>query len=131
MPVFELAAFAVRVRFVLSVIEATVPITTPVVLVIMLPAASSVVKDVPDPVTAVEELDVVMVPVLETPAQDSAAFQFPPDDVDVIVAARPVVAQSPISIIEKSNNRRTRSVIASLPVRTSFDFISPLQDNFP
>jgi hypothetical protein len=62
-PVLFEAAADTRVRCVLSVIEATVPIETLPVVFIIFPALSSVVNRVPEPVTVRETVEVVINPV--------------------------------------------------------------------
>jgi hypothetical protein len=54
---------AVKVKLVLLVIEATVPIAVPPWVPIIEPTESSVVKEVPEPVTVVEFVAEVTVPV--------------------------------------------------------------------
>ena len=68
----------VKVRFVLSVIDATVPITTSPVVLITLPTLSSVKNEVPTPVTAVLVVLVVMVPVRLVFAHVAGELQLPP-----------------------------------------------------
>jgi hypothetical protein len=79
------AALLVKVRLVLLAIEAIVPRMVPVVVRRVFPTANSVVNKVPEPVTVVEELDVVMVPArfVVGLAQVPGAFQLP-DVMDVI-----------------------------------------------
>jgi hypothetical protein len=63
MPELAEAAVAARVKLVLLSMEATVPIVTFPVVLIMLPTEISVVNAVPTPVTVLEVVRVVIVPV--------------------------------------------------------------------
>jgi hypothetical protein len=76
----------------LSVIEATVPI-----FIIILPTASSVVKKVHVPVTAVELIEEVIVPVLATAAQVAAAFQLPFALLEIFAAITVALSATPNS----------------------------------
>jgi hypothetical protein len=89
MPALEEAALAVRVSKVLLVMDKTVPMTTLPVVLIMFPTLISVRNEVPDPVTVVEALEVVIVPVRVVLGQ-AVALQLP-EIVDVMVAALPLV----------------------------------------
>ncbi len=60
------AALADSVRDVLLAIEATVPMTAPAEFLISVPTESSVVNEVPIPVTVVEAVLALIVPVRET-----------------------------------------------------------------
>lgn len=79
------AATAVKTSVVLFVIEATVPIVTFAVVLIILPTLISVKKSVPTPFIVVEAVDVVIVPVLLVFGQ-AVATQVP-DPTLVITAA--------------------------------------------
>ena len=95
------AAFAANVRLVLSVMEATLPIKTSPVVVIESPTESSVVNNVPLPVTAVELVDVVIVPVLVTD-QVLRIFQFP---VALLVAVPALARVAPSNVNARMSNK--------------------------
>jgi hypothetical protein len=96
-PVLAFAAFPVSTKEVLLVIDETVPISVvPFVLYNLLPIASCVVKVVPTPVTVVELVAVVIVPVKFALSQVSTLFQFPVA-IEVIVCPCPL---SPIRAIK-------------------------------
>jgi len=106
MPAFVLAALPVRVIDVLLFTVSTVPMATLPVVFRIFPTDSCVVKEVPEPVTDVDPVEVVMVP--ERSVLGHAVALQLPVATEVIVAAKEEIAGETKLVMNKKQRKMSR-----------------------